>query len=92
VAGYSLVLGGVGSATEWSGGNIIDLGGLSGFTESRAFGINDRGQVVGFSFVGSMSVPVVPEPSTWALMLLGFAGLGFAGYRRARTSQATLAA
>lgn len=25
----------------------------------------------------------VPEPSTWALMLLGFAGLGFAGWRRA---------
>ena len=24
----------------------------------------------------------VPEPSTWALMLIGFAGLGFAGYRR----------
>jgi hypothetical protein len=24
----------------------------------------------------------VPEPSTWALMLLGFAGLGFAGHRR----------
>ena len=27
----------------------------------------------------------VPEPSTWAMMLLGFAGLGYAGYRRART-------
>ena len=25
-----------------------------------------------------------PEPSTWAMMLMGFAGLGFAGYRRAR--------
>jgi hypothetical protein len=25
-----------------------------------------------------------PEPSTWAMMLLGFAGLGFAGYRRTR--------
>ena len=25
-----------------------------------------------------------PEPSTWAMMLLGFAGLGYAGYRRAR--------
>jgi PEP-CTERM motif len=25
----------------------------------------------------------IPEPSTWAMMLLGFAGLGFAGYRRA---------
>ena len=24
----------------------------------------------------------VPEPSTWAMMLLGFAGLGFAGYHR----------
>lgn len=28
-------------------------------------------------------VPGVPEPSTWAMMLLGFAGLAFAGYRRA---------
>jgi phospholipase/lecithinase/hemolysin len=25
----------------------------------------------------------VPEPSTWAMLLIGFAGLGFAGYRRA---------
>jgi phospholipase/lecithinase/hemolysin len=25
-----------------------------------------------------------PEPSTWAMMLVGFAGLGFAGYRRSR--------
>jgi PEP-CTERM motif len=24
----------------------------------------------------------VPEPSTWAMMLLGFAGLGFLGYRK----------
>ena len=32
----------------------------------------------------------VPEPSTWAMMLLGFAGLGFAGYRRpARQALAT---
>jgi PEP-CTERM motif len=26
--------------------------------------------------------PAVPEPSTWAMMLLGFAGLGFLAYRR----------
>jgi ATP-dependent DNA ligase len=26
--------------------------------------------------------PAVPEPSTWAMMLLGFAVLGYAGYRR----------
>jgi hypothetical protein len=33
----------------------------------------------------------VPEPSTWAMMLLGFVGLGFAGWRRARkTSPASV--
>ncbi len=26
----------------------------------------------------------VPEPATWAMMLLGFATLGFAGYRAKR--------
>ena len=25
---------------------------------------------------------VVPEPSTWAMMLVGFAGLSYGGYRR----------
>jgi len=32
----------------------------------------------------------VPEPSTWALMLLGFTGLGFAGHWRARARGARL--
>jgi hypothetical protein len=41
--------------------------------------------------LGSGPVPIVaqlaisltvPEPSTWAMMLVGFAGLGFVGYRR----------
>ena len=29
-----------------------------------------------------------PEPSTWAMMLLGFAGLGFAGYRKVKGAAA----
>ncbi|HEX9171011.1 MAG TPA: PEP-CTERM sorting domain-containing protein [Roseiarcus sp.] len=33
-----------------------------------------------------------PEPSTWGMMLLGFAGLGFVGYRRARSPRKALAA
>jgi hypothetical protein len=33
----------------------------------------------------------IPEPSTWAMMLLGFAGLGFVAYRKSRT-KTTLAA
>jgi PEP-CTERM motif len=28
-----------------------------------------------------MKIDAVPEPSTWVTMLIGFAGLGFAGYR-----------
>jgi hypothetical protein len=30
----------------------------------------------------SKHVGAVPEPSTWAMMLLGFAGVGFAAYRK----------
>jgi PEP-CTERM motif len=30
----------------------------------------------------------VPEPSTWAMLLLGFAGLGFVAYRKARPTRA----
>jgi PEP-CTERM motif len=40
------------------------------------------------SFEGSVVVTefadAVPEPSTWVLILAGFAGLGFVGYRRRR--------
>jgi PEP-CTERM motif len=32
----------------------------------------------------------VPEPSTWVMMLLGFAGLGYAGFRRASKRRLTL--
>ena len=37
--------------------------------------------------VGLAAAPVtgrIPEPSTWAMMLIGFAGLGLAGYHGAR--------
>jgi hypothetical protein len=40
-----------------------------------------------FNAAFSLSGTVVPEPSTWAMMLLGFAGLGFAGYRHARKAR-----
>ena len=31
-----------------------------------------------------VTTPSVPETSTWAMMLLGFAGLGYAAYRKGR--------
>jgi PEP-CTERM motif len=33
---------------------------------------------------GGFSVFAVPEPSTWAMMLIGFGGLGYAGWRGSR--------
>jgi hypothetical protein len=35
-------------------------------------------------FVSGMSA--VPEPSTWAMLILGFAGVGFMAYRRKNTA------
>jgi hypothetical protein len=41
-------------------------------------------------FVGTLTVSV-PEPSTWAMTLLGFAGLAFAAYRTSRNSDSIAA-
>ena len=38
-----------------------------------------------FALLDGVSLTAVPEPSTWAMMLVGFAGLGYAAYRRRRT-------
>jgi len=39
-----------GCATEWSGGEIINLGALPGYSQSIAGGINNAGQAVGISY------------------------------------------
>jgi fibro-slime domain-containing protein len=38
-------------------------------------------------FDANVTLNAVPEPSTWAMMGLGFAALGFAGFRRASLSR-----
>ncbi len=47
------------------------------------FGLSVFGEITSGGGGGG---PTVPEPSTWAMMLLGFAGLGILGYRRARVA------
>jgi len=42
-----------------------------GFTSIRQFEVS-----------GVSQITAVPEPSTWAMMILGFAGVGFMAYRR----------
>jgi hypothetical protein len=41
--------------------------------------------------IGVAAVAAVPEPSTWAMMILGFCGIGFMGYRR-KAKPASMAA
>ena len=40
--------------------------------------------------VDNLAVGGVPEPSTWAMMLLGFGGIGFLMYRRGKTASPSL--
>ena len=41
-----------------------------------------------FALLDGVSLTAVPEPSTWAMMLVGFGGLGYAAFRRRRTALA----
>jgi hypothetical protein len=41
--------------------------------------------------IGEVSISAVPEPSTWAMMILGFLGVGFMAYRRKAPSAFRLA-
>jgi hypothetical protein len=45
-----------------------------------------------FNAAFSLSGSAVPEPSTWAMMLVGFVGVGFVGYRRSRNGRGDLSA
>ena len=72
----------------------VDSGGLAfladgiGFILFKNNGVTTLSNDSGFPFIfptGPATVSVtaaVPEPSTWAMMVLGFLGLGFMAYRR----------
>jgi PEP-CTERM motif len=50
-----------------------------------------NGEVLSFDVAGPTLTAAVPEPSTWAMIILGFAGVGFMAYRR-KSKPALLAA
>jgi hypothetical protein len=67
--------------------NLYTVGSTYLLSTNNPYGIYNPGEVV----LAGNDPPAIPEPSTWAMMLLGFAGL-YAGYWRARAGRATLAA
>jgi hypothetical protein len=54
------------------------------FAEQFASGNTILDLMVKRAAVSLAATPVVPELSTWAMMLLGFVSLGYAGFRQAR--------
>ena len=64
---------------------ITDLLSATSLPSAEGFSVID-GPEAGLRYGGVAYA--APEPSTWAMLLLGFAGLGFAGYRRTRNGAA----
>ena len=71
------------------------LGNLGGFADPFDIVLNGlpASQVNGFTQALEFSAvtPSAPEASTWAMMVLGFAGLGFMGWRGSRKTAALAA-
>jgi hypothetical protein len=88
--GFNFGGGGGGFSGGGGGGGVdgVDAGGGGGGSLNTAFanligfdGVQSGNGEVEIDFVG----PAVPEPSTWAMLLLGFAGLGTLAYRPNRS-------
>jgi len=91
-------------ATVWVNG--VDVATVTPLTTAAFIGFTSTSPItsVVFNYPGASdgstggyafdltSVSTVPEPSTWAMMGLGFGGLAFAGYRRSKTGRSALAA
>ena len=76
-----LVIGPV-AATANCGANCQGFGG-STLLEAGNYYLEFTGIGGGSAgYGGTLSVSAVPEPSTWAMMILGFFGVGFMAYRR----------
>jgi hypothetical protein len=67
------------SGTDTFGGTTLAGLGLTDGTYTYDFGTGPNEDSV---VVNIGNVSAVPEPSTWAMMILGFMGVGFMAYRR----------
>jgi PEP-CTERM motif len=80
--GFTSDVSGVGVADNYNSSNATD------FTFFRNQGVPPFPFNVAFQM--EVSGVATPEPSTWALMLMGLAGLGYVGHRKTRQAKSTL--
>ena len=58
--------------------------------DNNALSATDPLAVYARDNLGVGTITAVPEPQTWAMMILGFCGVGFMAYRRKRAGGASL--
>jgi hypothetical protein len=71
---------GTGDQTSPAGNELVTITGLGSFTTATFSSTNNA-----FEFAlasPGVAIPGTPEPSTWAMMMLGCAGLRYAAFRR----------
>ena len=73
-------------------GNIYMTGGQYIFSVDNPTALFNPGDLILSGGVATPGVAAVPEPSTWAMMILGFFGVGFVAYRRRNQGTAFRAA
>lgn len=82
-----ILAGGCGTV-QWSGPQTFSFGYGGSFDvalNNVTFGTPGGAQVGGTFTLRSNSVPPVPEPATWAMMLVGFGAVGYAIRRNRKT-------
>jgi hypothetical protein len=80
----------VGISFETAAGQTVNVFSFFGPTTpptGNAYGERSADPSAGFG-VGHFTLTAVPEASTWAMMIIGFAGLGMAGYRASQKRSA----
>lgn len=79
----------VGGNLNWSlySGTFVANSETTTLNFNTLFGQNNGGILL-----DAVAVTAVPEPATWGMMILGFAGIGFLAYRRSRKATTTAAA
>jgi hypothetical protein len=73
--------GGIGASGPDSSGFFFNQNGANAGQPGLNFTFTPFGETTTNGTVSSV-VEAVPEPSTWAMMILGFFGVGFVAYRR----------